>query len=69
MIIDVENIDPAAPPKQIIKLVSPYNEFVIFYFFEDVDWDNKKKVITYYKLIYHTILIFYQIRKRAWNYN
>ena len=37
VIIDVENIDPAAPPKQIIKLVSPYNEFVIFYFFEDVD--------------------------------
>lgn len=43
IIEDVENIDPAAPPKQIIKLVSPYNEFVIFYFFEDVDWDNKKK--------------------------
>lgn len=37
IIEDVENIDPAAPPKQIIKLVSPYNEFVIFYFFEDVD--------------------------------
>ena len=40
IIEDVENIDPAAPPKQIIKLVSPYYEFVIFYFFEDVDWDN-----------------------------